>query len=222
MLGAIWLVAVILIPGAAPVVAQAISPTPSRALYVDAARAARLGIYNGSISEKSTQVRQAALLKSFLERHPEWANQPELSRVQLLGAARGEEYTAYVRRITDRFDQARAQQQKVLSYLNACSSALLEDELLTLLSGNSDLRHSDFLGQSLSFFAASKAYFWPRVFRDELFVPGQFQDVPRFHYKPLPLRSVVVACVRPALLFGLWALALTAFFVQRLRGRPNL
>ena len=175
MLGAIWLFAVILIPGAAPVAAEAISPTPSRALYVDAARAARLSIYNGSIDQART------LEQQILARHPEWNNRPEFSRSGLLGAARSEAHSAYVNSITERFDQAHARQQKVLSFLDVCSPALLQDELLTLLSGNSDLRHSDFLNRSLSFFAASKAYFWPRIFRDEIFVPERFQEIPLFH-----------------------------------------
>lgn len=221
ILGAIWLLAVILIPGAMPLVAEAMSPTPSRALYVDAARAARLNIYNGAIDQKSTQEQQSSLLQAFLARHPEW-NRPELSRLELFGAARGEAHSAYIRAITERFDQAHARQQEILSFLDVCSPALLQDELLTLLSGNSDLRQSDFLAQSLSFFAVSKAYFWPRVFRGEVFVPERFQEVPRFHYMPLPLRSVLVACVRPALLFSLWTLALTTLFVQRLRRRPDL
>ncbi len=222
ILGAIWLFAVILIPGAMPVVAQAISPTPSRALYVDAARAARLSIYNGAIDQTTSLEQQSSLIQQFLARHPEWNNRPELSRAGLLGAARGEAHSAYVNSISQRFDQAHARQQKVLSFLDVCSPALLQDEVLTLLSGNSDLRHFDFLNQSLSFFAASKAYFWPRIFRGEIFVPERFQEIPLFRYNPLPLRSVLEACARPALLFGLWTLALGTSFVRRLRTRPDV
>lgn len=164
LLGGSWLVLVILLPGLMPVIAESASPTPSRALYIDLARAARLGIYNGSSDERSTQQRQAGMMKAFLSRHPELASYPNLSPADVLGGARGEEYSAMLANITDQFDAARASQQKIIRLIAVASIASQTDAVLTELSGSSDSRQTSFLRQSRQFFDASKHYFWHAFF----------------------------------------------------------
>jgi ABC-2 type transport system permease protein len=222
LLGGTWLTLVILLPGLMPVIAESVAPTPSRAVYIDFARAARLGIYNGSVDEKSTQQRQAEMVNAFLRRHPEWAADPKLSRAAMLGAARGEEHSAMLANITDQFDAARTRQQKVIRLLAVVTIASQTDTILTELSGNSDSRQTSFLRQSRQFFDASKHYFWPRIFRDEIFTPERFADIPLFSFREQTAADVFGPCVFPAILFSIWGCIVFVVTLLGLGRKPVL
>jgi len=91
LLGGSWLAMVVFIPGITPVMAEVLAPTPSRALYIDLERAARLKVYNGirpGSSSPSANDREA-MLAAFLKRHPEWASDPSLLRRTLFYAHAG-------------------------------------------------------------------------------------------------------------------------------------
>ncbi|MCI0420903.1 MAG: ABC transporter permease subunit, partial [Acidobacteria bacterium] len=181
LLGGSWLAMVVVIPGITPVMAEALAPTPSRALYIDLERAARLKVYNGirpGASSPSADYREA-ILAAFLKRHPEWASDPSLLRRTLFYAAQGEEHTAMLAAITNDFDIARERQQRTIGWLSILSFTGTTDRILTGLSGNSDARQAAFLEQSNDFFARSKRYFWPSIFRWDPFTPERFADIPR-------------------------------------------
>jgi hypothetical protein len=182
LLGGAWLATAFVIPGMTPVLAEALSPTPSRALYLDLARAARLEFYNAAPDERGRELQRQTRLAAFLERHPEWASDPSLHRQALYQAAQGEDFSLKVGAITREFDTARRRQDTVSAWISVLSLTATTDQILTGLSGNSDARQAAFLEQSMSFFARSKRYFWPRIFRQELFRPAQFAEIPRFTF----------------------------------------
>ena len=222
VLGGSWLLMVILLPGILPVVAESVAPTPSRAFYIDLARAARLGIYNGAVDKRATHERQQSMLNAFLVRHPEWANDKSLNRTSLLGAARGEEHSAMLKEITDRFETAHDRQRRVIGWLSIVSPALVADRILTRLSGNSDERQQMFLDQSVAFFDKSKQYFWPRIFRWEIFTPQRFSEIPRFHFSEESGSEIGISCVPLCAVLLLWAIGIALLTWKRLSARPVL
>jgi ABC-2 type transport system permease protein len=220
LLGGSWVAMVALIPGMMPVIAEALAPTPSRALYIDLARAARLEVYNVADDERSRQQQHDAMLAAFLKRHPEWVSEP--NRAALFYAARGEEHSARLAAITNDFDTARQNQDRMLARLSILSFTATADQILTGLSGNSDARQADFLEQSLSFFARSKRHFWPSIFRDELFTPARFADIPRFTFVEPGAEAVFRQLALPCLVLALWFAGMALATLQQLRRKPVL
>jgi hypothetical protein len=222
LLGGSWVAMVAFIPGMMPVIAEALAPTPSRALYIDLARAARLEVYNGDIGELSTQQRQQGMLHAFLRKHPEWASDPSLSRPSLLAAARGEEHSARLAVITENFDTARQRQERTIARFSILSFTATADRILTGLSGNSDARQAAFLEQSLNFFAKSKRHFWPSIFRNELFTPARFADIPRFTFAEPGAEAVFRQLGVPCLVLALWFAGMALVTLRQLRRKPVL
>jgi ABC-2 type transport system permease protein len=222
LLGGSWVAMVALIPGMMPVIAEALAPTPSRALYIDLARAARLEVYNVADDERSRQQHHDALLAAFLKRHPEWASDPSLNPAELFRAAMGEEHSARLAAITNDFDTARQNQDRTIARLSILSFTATTDRILTGLSGNSDARQAAFIEQSRNFFARSKRYFWPSIFRNELFTPARFDDIPRFTFvepgAQVLLRQLWLLCP----ILGLWCAGTVLATQRQLRRKPVL
>jgi ABC-2 type transport system permease protein len=221
-LGACWVAMIVFIPGITPVMAEVLAPTPSRARYIDAERTARLSVYNDAGDQANIQRHHEKLLEGFFARHPQWASDPSLVRARLLNAAQGETHSAMLAAITTDFDTARDRQQKVIAWLSLLSVTAATDRILTGLSGNSDARQAAFLAQSRDFFAASKRYFWPLIFRWDMFKPEQFADIPRFAFAEPGTQAVLRPLWLPGSGLALW-LAGTLFVTRRqLRRQPAL
>jgi hypothetical protein len=95
-------------------------------------------------------------------------------------------------------------QQTTLRRFSMLSFTAVTDEILTGLSGNSEARQKAFLEQSLDFFAASKRYFWPYIFRVRIFKPEQFPDIPRFKFVEPGTKAVLSPLWFPASVLALW------------------
>jgi ABC-2 type transport system permease protein len=224
LLGGCWLTMVVLIPGITPVMAEVLAPTPSRALYIDLERAARLKVYNGirpGARSPSADDREA-MFAAFLKRHPEWASDPSLLRPRLLNAAQGEEHTAMLAAIAKDFDTAKEHQKKIIAWLSIFSFTGTTDRILTELSGNSDARQAAFLEQSREFFATTKRYFWPLIFRWKLFTPEQFAEIPRFTFTEPGPNALLRQLWLPCLTLALWCAGAVLTTLRQLRREPVL
>jgi ABC-2 type transport system permease protein len=221
LLGGAWAIMVIFLPGMTPVLVEAISPTPSRALYIDLARAARLEFYNAAPDEQGRQLQRRTMLAAFFKRHPEWSA-PSLHQQSLYQASQGEEFSLEVDKITEQFDAARERQDKVSTWISAFSVTATVDQILTGVSGNSDARQSAFLRQSLSFFSRQKQYFWPRIFRQEVFKTSQFVEIPRFAFTEPSTQEVFRPLLPLCLVFGAWWASLAIITLRQLRRKPIL
>jgi ABC-2 type transport system permease protein len=224
LLGGSWLAMVVFIPGITPVMAEVLTPTPSRALYVDLERAARLKVYNGirpGASSPSVDDREA-MLAAFLKRHPEWASDPSLLRRTLLYAAQGEEHSLMLAGITRDFDTAKERQQRTIGWLSILSFAGTTDRILTELSGNSEARQAAYLEQSNEFFARTKRYFWPLIFRWKLFTPERFAEIPRFTFVESGATAILSQLWLPCLALALWCAGTLLTTARLLRRKPVL
>jgi len=220
LLGGTWAIMVIFLPGMTPVLAEAISPTPSRALYIDLARAARLEFYNAAPDEQGRKLQEQTMLAAFFKRHPEWAKEP--NRQSLYLASKGEEFNLEVEKITKQFDAAREHQDKISASISVFSVTATVDQILTAISGNSDARQATFLRQSLKFFSRQKEYFWPRIFRNEVFRTSQFVEIPRFAFTEPSTQEVFQPLLPLGLVFGAWCASLTIITLWQLRRKPIL
>jgi hypothetical protein len=162
------------------------------------------------------------MLAAFFKRHPEWASDPSLHRQSLYQAAQGEEFSLKVGAITRAFDAARRRQDTVSAWISVLSLTAATDQILTGLSGNSDDRQAAFLDQSLSFFDRSKRYFWPRIFRQELFRPAQFSEIPRFTFIEPGAAVVLRPLWLPCIALASWWAAVSLAARRQLARKPVL
>jgi hypothetical protein len=134
----------------------------------------------------------------------------------------GEEHSARLAAITNDFDTARQNQDRTIARLSILSFTATTDRILTGLSGNSDARQAAFIEQSRNFFARSKRYFWPSIFRNELFTPARFDDIPRFTFvepgAQVLLRQLWLLCP----ILGLWCAGTVLATQRQLRRKPVL
>ena len=222
LLGATWVAMVVVVPGITPVIAEALTSTPSRALYIELARQARWAVYNATPDPATTKQRNDAMLAAFFKRHPEWEFDPTASRPRLFNAAQGEDYTAMVSAVTSKFDVVRQRQQTTIRRFSMLSFSAVTDEILTGLSGNSEARQMAFLEQSLDFFAASKRYFWPLIFHVGIFKPEQFPDIPRFKFVEPGTKAVLSPLWFPGSVLALWCAVAALVTLRQIQRTPVL
>jgi len=174
-LAAIWILLVVVTPALLHVVANAIYPVPSRVEFVSKQREA--DNYTQSTGEK--------LLAEYYGDHPELApdgksNLPEFASRYF--AVRLELQRRILPEV-ERFDARLSAQQSLIGRFRVMSPAVVMQESLNDIAGNSTERQKEFVNQLREFVDGWQEFFVPRVMRKELFRAADYDQIPRFRFR---------------------------------------
>jgi ABC-2 type transport system permease protein len=89
---------------------------------------------------------------------------------------------AAVAPVLERHERALAAQQAFVSRLRLLSPAMTVREALDDAAGTGLARHRAFFDQAWAFAEATKAFFAPRVYRQERLVEADYDAIPRFAF----------------------------------------
>jgi ABC-2 type transport system permease protein len=176
LLGAAWLLLLVILPAGIFAVADWAYPVPSRIESVRDKRGADVHARN---------MAEAGLVKDHLARHPEFAGleySPEGKR-RLAAYARWEAEESLLRDSERRFDAQLQRQQHVADIGSLLSPAALLRSVLVDLSGAGPHRYEHFLNQASRFRKETRGFFWPLIYEDRAFRSADYARVPRFQYE---------------------------------------
>jgi ABC-2 type transport system permease protein len=204
-----WTLFTLLLPATIGLLAQSISPTPSRLEYITAARAAE--------NEASAQGRE--LLQGYLLDHPE-IEATERSAVApfvktfVLVQQRVETAVAPV---AEAFDQRLEEQRAIAGALAFLSPASLVQSSLSELAGTSLTRHRRFETQAQALRREWLEALQPPVIAGRRLSAGEFAALPRPEFAPRDTGEVLRGVLGPALLLLLYAALATLLARRRFR-----
>lgn len=173
ILASIWLLITVVLPSTLNLAASTLYPVPSRVAMVQAIR----------VASDEANTRRSELLAKYYEDHPDLA--PEsieaaMTQASLVRVATNVEIEQRIRPVLDTFEGQQRRQQSVVSLFRYLSPALLMQEMLNDISGTGIARHRTFLSQVAEYHEAWRAFFTPRIFRNERL--DSFAGLPRFTF----------------------------------------
>ena len=180
-LAGIWLGWVLVVPSIVNVLVTAWSPVPSRVELLSEMREAT--------NEASGDV--ARLVAHYYEEHPELAppeSTPDRNAVR--SVALQEEAEWGVQPIVDAFE-ARVREQRELAHrFRYLSPAILLQDAMNELAGTTSGRYQRFMTQVEAHHRAWRNFFYPRIFQRATLTAADYERMPRFEFRPEPLRAV--------------------------------
>lgn len=174
-LAAVWVAAVVVVPGLIGVVSGALRPVPPRAALVEAQREAQT--HWGD--------RGADLLLAHYEANP--GTRPASFDPASPDFATG--YTAVQGALQDtlgpvlaQYDRAFAAQEGLARGLSVLTPAALLQDALATVAGTDPARHAAYLRQVEAFHAAHRDFFVPRAYAARPLIPSDYDRMPRFAF----------------------------------------
>ena len=193
-LSGLWLTFVLLIPSFLNVAVKYFYPVPSRVELIQAMREA-----SGEASAKGSR-----LLSKYFEDHPDLAGEKaDTSDFGVTTLLTQEEVDRRVQPVLTRFDEQLERQQALVDRYRFLSPAVIAQASLFDIAGSSAHRYQHFVQLADEFHGAWRAYFGPRIIKNE---PVSREDVdrfPRFRFVEEPLGQVAARVGS-----GLWGLAI--------------
>lgn len=200
VMGGLWLVLVVLLPGVLGIVTGRLHPVPSRLALIGEAR----------LEEVEASRQRDALVDRFFQDHPELMpeagpghpNRPLAFYVSALEAQRA------VEPVFERFEQQLAAQQRVVAATQFLSPAIVMREALTHIAGTSRRSFTEFRREALAHRDRLRAYLEPRLARAQPVTWDDYEAAPAFDARPARPRwpwEAVLGVLGPALLLAAWA-----------------
>jgi ABC-2 type transport system permease protein len=192
-----WIVIVLLLPSVISQLANTLYPVPSRIKMIHQYR----------VAEAQADKRANEILKTYYRDHPELAQKDTVQQNRYQFWI---EYFASIDLVKEavtpvlsEHDRQLRSQQKWVDQLRFISPAILMQNALNDLTGTSSRHYSDFRKQVISFADEWRAYFMPRMFRNEWMHPDNIDQLPQHRYEIDETASTL----------GTDFLAITLFFV---------
>ncbi|MEM7584941.1 MAG: DUF3526 domain-containing protein [Acidobacteriota bacterium] len=171
-LAAIWLIAVLVIPGLLEAAVGTLRPVPSRLEYVTAMRAA-----SSEASQASSE-----LLAQYYHEHPELAANGEQGGFLPAYYASERDVERRLEPLLADFEQRLVSQQAWVERWRFASPAVLAQEALIELAGSSQRRHRQFQHDARAFLADWHAEMSPRIFLGQQLAPADYDGLPSFGF----------------------------------------
>jgi len=177
MLAGLWLLFVIVIPSVLNVAVKAANPVPSRVELIQAIRTA---------GDEATR-QGSKLLAQYLEDHPELAPPPApgggAPDFGTLLVALNDATERKVQPVLAEFDRQLANQQQMAGRFRYLSPAIVAQDAFYDLAGSGTHRHKHFLAQVDEYHKQWRAFFVPRILRQEKLTVSDLDKVPAFSYQ---------------------------------------
>ncbi len=205
---AAWLALVVVAPALLHLAASVRYPPPSRAEFLNQMRASSADIRRDG----------SRLLARYYEDHPEMVPESaedgevafDFAKSLLLVYGRIDRES---RAVEDGFERQLAAQQRLVARLRFLSPAILAQQALNDLAGTSVERYRAFRAQVRAFQAEWKAFFVPRVMKEQRLTPSDYESMPRFELLDEPFSEVagrvsaaLLGLLVPAGGIAVWAL----------------
>lgn len=177
----IWVILVLLIPSVLNQAVNQLYPVPSRAQMITDIREARLD------AEQQADV----ILAGYLRDHPELGNpdDEDVSGYWPTYFAAQDMILGKVGPVIRQHQQQVENRQKWVNRLRILSPAIVMQSIFTDLSETSARHYRHFEAQVKSYVDSWRAWFIPRIFRDERMTPADFSRIPAFTYETSPTRD---------------------------------
>ncbi|HYP12393.1 MAG TPA: DUF3526 domain-containing protein [Bryobacteraceae bacterium] len=183
-LSGFWLVFVLLVPSMLNVVVKNVHPVPSRVEMIQAMRRA----------SDEVVAQRSRVMAAFLEDHPELAPASPgdtAAQYAIRTVAVTEEVERRVQPVLSAFDEQVARQQELADRYRFFSPAVLVQAALYDLAGTSVHRYKHFMSLATAFHEQWQAHIQPMMVRSvKLDGPG-IDQLPKWHYREEPTRSVL-------------------------------
>lgn len=202
VLSVCWVAALLIVPSAVRLAMDGWSPIPSRAMLIQAQRAA---------TAKADASAAKHVLAKYLASDPALMARygPLLPQTDTFGFASGPYYLigeardylaeTEIRPMLDRWESARQRQERMARWLSVLSPAMLAHSMLLDAVGTGDRGLRNFRRVVDTFHDQWRAFFLPRIFDMQIVGPAEYAALPRFSYRSPSLTSVVgdtwAACV---------------------------
>lgn len=209
VLATAWLALVVVLPAGINLAVATLRPVPSRLELILAQRAA-----TDRISAEAGR-----LLAAYYDDHPEFAPRAgaatEYSEIRFIT---NEHLDRALAPVLARFEDRLARQQALVAKLALLSPALLAQTALADAAGTGADRHRAFLRQAAAHHAELRAFFNPRILRQERF--DAWEQLPPFRFAEEPPLAVAGRLLLPLGALVLGTAALAAVALRRLPSGP--
>lgn len=181
VLGAAWVLLVMVAPTLLNATVETIYPTPSRPELVAAGRRA----------SNETEKRGSELLHSFYRDHPELAPPGQQANFAALQLAVQSEVWRVVEPVRKKFDEQLARQQSAVGRWRFASPAIASYEAFTDLAGTGYWRYRAFREQVNAFKRTVSDFYTPKIHRREALTMADYDRLPRFIFREEPVGSLL-------------------------------
>lgn len=208
-LAAIWVAAIVIVPGVIAAATRAISPVPSRAALVEAERDA----------ETRLSDRGPELLLAYYDANPGTrpAGFDPTARDFLFYTAVQGALQETLEPLLAEYDRALAAQERLARAASVLTPAALLQDALVVVAGTDAARHARFMDQVRIFHQTHRAFFIPRAYAKQPLTVADYDEMPRFVFRESPASVTLIRSAWPlGALFALFLL-LAALATARLR-----
>jgi ABC-2 type transport system permease protein len=173
MLVALWIVLSVVVPAAGRMAIDRAVPVPSGA---DIIMTQREAVNDAWDLPKSTT------MTAFVERHPQWAAYSTVNRpfewkwyyaFQQVGDQKAQA-------LSEAYTTGRQERDRLAGWLAFIAPPILLQRSLQTLARTDQRSSLSYEARVRSFHAALRAFYYPKLFRDEAFDPGQLNALPEF------------------------------------------
>jgi ABC-2 type transport system permease protein len=170
---ALWILVSVLVPAAGRMAIDRAVPMPSGAEIIMTQREA---------VNDAWDLPKATTMTAFVERHPQWAPYTAVER-----PFEWKWYYAFqqvadqrAQTLSDAYTAGRLRRDRLAGRLSVIAPPVMMERSLQALAGT-DLRASlAYEARVRAFHASVRAFYYPKLFRDERFEPAAFETLPRF------------------------------------------
>jgi len=177
-LAAIWVAAVVVVPGLIAAASGALRPVPSRAALVEAEREAETRLGD----------RGPDLLLAYYDANPGTRPpdfDPTVRDFLFYTAVQGALQDTLAPLLAS-YDRALAAQERLARVASVLTPAALLQDALATVAGTDAARHARFLAQVRAFHEAHRAYFIPRAYAKQPLTIADYDRMPRFVFAEAP------------------------------------
>jgi ABC-2 type transport system permease protein len=192
-----WLLIAFIIPAGAGFFASTLYPAPQRSSFINVRRDER----------PLPPAADAKLRAVFLNNHPEYkqaGGYPYWGERHLTSAARAEEASRLNSERLGTIARNRQRQYACHSQFHPLSVTMLAQAILYDVSGVGEERQQRFRDQADGFRQSMQAFFWPRIFPEQVFSSTDYNLIPRFVFQEEDIRSISERNVPRLALLAAW------------------
>jgi ABC-2 type transport system permease protein len=203
-----WLLLVVLTPALTNLAATTVFAAPSRVDLTTALREATEAADQRAASERD---------RYFFD-HPDMRGQDMDMTAYYRSVARSErEIADAMLPLLAQFERQALRQQRLVSALQYLSPGTLSFQLLTSLAGSDGARHRRLRADTLQFHERWRDFFDSRLARGTPLAAGDFAQLPQFIFQESTTEQQLRASAAPLAMLALFAVALLALGLRRLR-----
>lgn len=212
ILACVWLMLVVVVPGALNVLVSTATPTPSRLAYVTEMRRA-----TAEASQSSGE-----LLAAYYEDHPELAAEEMQGGFLPAYFAQQREVERRVEPIVDDFESRLGAQQRLVRATSVLSPAVLLQESFNDIAGTGLARQRTFSTQARDFLAQWHQALRPKIFTAAEMAPADYDQLPSFGFREVSLGSISVRASISLLVLVIPSVVLVGAARRRVRALPTI